>query len=100
MRACTKSAAKRAEEAVFLNTFADFAERHKVALDTIYQRTGLDYLGIDCAETKDGQFLVFEIDPAMVIHAMDDEVLFPNKQIHMSKVINAFRNLLLARVGH
>lgn len=95
-----EDAAKRAEEAVFLNTFADFAERHKVALDTIYQRTGLEYLGIDCAETKDGQFLVFEIDPAMVIHAMDDEVLFPNKQIHMSKVINAFRNLLLARVGH
>lgn len=95
-----EDAAKRAEEAVFLNTFADFAERHKVALDTIYQRSGLDYLGIDCAETKDGQFLVFEIDPAMVIHAMDDEVLFPNKQIHMSKVINAFRNLLLARVGH
>jgi hypothetical protein len=95
-----EDAAKRAEEAVFLNTFADFAERHKVALDTIYQRSGLDYLGIDCAETKDGQFLVFEIDPAMVIHAMDDEVLFPNKQIHMSKVINAFRNLLLTRVGH
>lgn len=95
-----EDAAKRAEEAVFLNTFSDFAERHKVALDTIYQRSGLDYLGIDCAETKDGQFLVFEIDPAMVIHAMDDEVLFPNKQIHMSKVINAFRNLLLARVGH
>lgn len=95
-----EDAAKRAEEAVFLNTFADFAECHKVALDTIYQRSGLDYLGIDCAETKDGQFLVFEIDPAMVIHAMDDEVLFPNKQIHMSKVINAFRNLLLARVGH
>lgn len=94
-----EDAAKRAEEAVFLNTFADFAERHKVALEAIYQRTGLDYLGIDCAETKDGQFLVFEIDPAMVIHAMDDDVLFPNKQIHMRKVIDAFRNLLSERVN-
>ena len=94
-----EDAAKRAEEAVFLNNFAEFAERHKAALDAIYQRTGLDYLGIDCAETKDGQFLVFEIDPAMVIHAMDDDVLFPNKQIPMRKVTDAFRNLLLARVN-
>ncbi len=93
-----EDAAKRAEEAVFLNHFAEFVQRHRVALDTIYQRTGLDYLGIDCAETKDGQFLVFEIDPAMVIHAMDDEVLFPNKQFHMRKVTDALRNLLLSKL--
>lgn len=93
-----EDAAKRAEEAVFLNTFAEFAQRHRAALDAIYQRTGLDYLGIDCAETRDGKFLVFEIDPAMVIHAMDDEVLFPNKQFHMRKVTEALHSLLVKRV--
>ncbi|OIQ66001.1 hypothetical protein GALL_524360 [mine drainage metagenome] len=35
----------------------------------------------------------------MVIHAMDTENQFPYKQIHMLKVKNAFRQLLLSRTG-
>lgn len=88
---------RRAEEARFLDDFPAFAARHATALTAIAERTGLDYLGIDCAETRDGELLVFEIDPAMVIHAMDLEEVFPNKQIHMLKVKNALRDLLLRR---
>lgn len=88
---------KREEEAAFLNHFAAFARRHKQALQAIYDTTQLDYLGIDCSETPDGELLVFEIDPAMVIHAMDLEVMFPHKQIHMNKVKTACRDLLLSR---
>ena len=65
------------------------------ALEAIYQRTLLDYLCIDCAETRDGQLLVFEIDHAMVVHAMDPEDLFPYKRQHMQKVKYAFRDFLL-----
>jgi hypothetical protein len=83
----------------FLNEFADFAARHHDALDAISQRTGLEYIGIDCAETQSGELLIFEIDPAMVVHAMDDEVMFPNKQIHMHKVKTAMREMLLQRAG-
>lgn len=90
---------KRAQEARFLNEFADFAARHHDALEAITQRTGLEYIGIDCAETQDGELLIFEIDPAMVVHAMDDEVMFPNKQIHMHKVKTAMREMLLQRAG-
>ncbi len=90
-----EDAAKRAEEATFMANFDGFVDRHRSALEAIYQRTLLDYLCIDCAETRDGQLLVFEIDHAMVVHAMDPEDLFPYKRQHMQKVKYAFRDFLL-----
>lgn len=90
---------RRAEEARFLDDFPAFVARHGQALAAIAERTGLDYLGIDCAETRDGELLVFEIDPAMVIHAMDLESVFPNKQYHMGKVKEAVQALLKRRAS-
>lgn len=89
-----EDAAKRAEEEVFMSAFAAFAERHGEALKAIWQRSQLDYLCIDCAETADGALLVFEIGHAMVVHAMDPVDLFPYKQEHMGKVKRAFENYL------
>jgi len=85
---------KREDEALFMAGFDDFAQRHAQALEAIYQRSGLDYVCIDCAQTADGQLLVFEIDHAMVVHAMDTEAMFPYKQHHMQKVRDAFREYL------
>jgi glutathione synthase/RimK-type ligase-like ATP-grasp enzyme len=90
-----EDAQKRAEEAQFMQCFDEFFVRHSEALKTIAQRTQLDYLCIDCAQTPSGELLVFEIDHAMVVHAMDSEQLFPHKQTHMLKVKTAFRELLL-----
>lgn len=90
-----EDADKRAEERFFMENFPDFAERHQTALNEIYQRTKLDYLCIDCAETRAGELLIFEIDHAMVVHAMDSEELFPHKQFHMQKVKSAFRDFLI-----
>lgn len=89
-----EDAAKRAEELAFMNGFSAFAERHATALAAIQQRSGLDYLCLDGAETPDGQLLIFEIDHAMVVHAMDSDELFPYKQKHMLKVKDAFRDFL------
>ena len=89
-----EDAVKREEEARFMENFDDFARRHRVALAAIRERNGLDYLCIDCAETEDGQLLIFEADHCMVVHAMDPEDLFPYKQVHMLKVKNAFREYL------
>lgn len=91
-----EDAGKRAEEAFAMEHFDEFACRHQSALAAIFQRTGLDYLCIDCAETADGQLFVFEIDHAMVVHAMDPEDMFPYKQIYMQKVQDAFRDFLVA----
>lgn len=94
-----EDAQKRHEEICFMEHFADFAYRHQSALEVVHQRTKLDYLCIDCAETRDGQLLVFEIDHAMVVHAMDPEHMFSYKQLHMQKVKNAFRDFLFRKVS-
>jgi hypothetical protein len=90
---------KREDEARFMAGFDDFAQRHRAALEAIYRRSGLDYVCIDCAQTADGELLVFEIDHAMVVHAMDTEAMFPYKQQHMQKVKNAFRDYLLRLIA-
>jgi len=75
-----ESAEKRAEEADCMAHFdEEFAKRHAAALKTINQRMGMQYLGIDCAETQDGKLLIFEIDNAMVVHAMDPVDMYPYK---------------------
>jgi hypothetical protein len=55
---------------------------------------GLDYLGIDCAETPDGRLLVFEVDNAMVVHDMDPVEVFPYKPPQMRKIFAEFRAML------
>jgi glutathione synthase/RimK-type ligase-like ATP-grasp enzyme len=90
-----ESAEKRAEEAHCMATFdTEFALRHAAALQQIDSRMGLPYLGIDCAETPDGKLLIFEVDNAMIVHAMDAEDMYPYKKPAMRKVFTAFRALL------
>lgn len=92
----SESAAKRAEEQSFMENFdEDFALRHADALGAIAARIGLDYLVIDCGETRDGRLLVFELDPGAVVHCMDPADVFPYKQAQMRKVFGAFRGMLL-----
>jgi hypothetical protein len=54
----------------------------------------LDYFGIDCAETPDGQLLIFELANAMIVHDMDPDDIFPYKQPAMEKVFGAFHEML------
>lgn len=87
---------KRCEEQAFMERFdTDFAHRHENALKAIHQRLGLDYLVLDCAETRDGALLLFEADNSAVVHAMDSPELYPYKQPQMRKVFDAFQALLL-----
>ena len=88
-------ASRRAEEAALMATFEDdFTQRHAGALAAIQRGIGLDYWGLDCAETPDGQLLIFEVASAMVIHAMDRVDMFPYKAPHMKTVFAAFYRLL------
>jgi hypothetical protein len=63
-------------------------------LDALAKRVGLDYFGIDCGETPEGELLIFEADVAMIVHAMDPPDLFPYKGPQMRKVFEAFRAML------
>ena len=89
------SAAKRAEEERFMREFGhDFARRHAHALARINRVIGLDYFGIDCGETADGELLVFEADNALLVHATDAPEIYPYKQAHMRLIFDAFRAML------
>lgn len=90
-----ESALKREEEARIMAHFDDeFARRHAQAFAAIDAHMGMPYLGIDCAETRDGELLVFEADNAMIVHAMDAEEMYPYKRPVMQKVFAAFRAML------
>jgi hypothetical protein len=92
---------KRAEEERFMQDFdVDFGFRHKSSFDAIHQLTGLDYLVIDCAETSDGKLLIFEVDNASYVHAMDPVALFPYKRPQMRKVFDAFGRMLSSAQYH
>ncbi|MCK1741335.1 hypothetical protein IVA80_10780 [Bradyrhizobium sp. 139] len=93
---------KRAEEAEFMLDFDHaFAARHKVALDEMSRRVGLDYFIVDCAENQDRELLVFEADNTAVVHNMDPPIVFPYKPPQMRKIFAAFTAMLSrhARAG-
>jgi hypothetical protein len=91
-------AAKRLEEATFMQTFdIGFARRHATALAGMAERIGLDYFTIDCAENKQGDLLVFEADNTAVVHNLDSPELFPYKPPQMRKIFEAFAAMLTGR---
>lgn len=95
-----QSADKRAEEARFMASFdSAFAERHKEAFSQLTARVGLDYFGIDCAETKDGKLLLFEGETALIVHDMDPPAIYPYKLPQMRKLFAAFADMLHRRAG-
>jgi hypothetical protein len=92
------NARNRAEEAAFMRGFdAGFGARHGAALCEIARRCGLDYLQLDCGETRDGRLLIFEVGTAMLVHSMDPESVFPYKAEPMNKLFGAFEEMLRAR---
>lgn len=83
--------ARRTAEAAWMADFdTDFAQRHATAFTCLYDRIGLDYFGIDCAEMPDGRLLIFEVDVAMIVHDMDCPQTFPYKPAAMRKLFAGF----------
>jgi glutathione synthase/RimK-type ligase-like ATP-grasp enzyme len=92
----SENADRRAEEACFMAHFdTGFAQRHGEALRLITERSKLDYLVVDCAETQSGELLIFEIDNRGWVHATDPIDIYQYKQMIMKKVFAAFRAMLL-----
>ncbi len=94
------SAEKRAEEARFMASFEQvFAVRHAQAFESVTKLLKLDYVGLDCAETPDGQLLIFEADSDMIVHDMDPVDVYPYKQPAMRKIFHAFFAMLGRKAG-
>lgn len=91
---------KRAEEKRFMARFNDdFSKRHAAAFAELALRIDLEYFGIDCAEDRDGQLVVFEADNALIVHDMDPHEVFPYKKPQMHKVFSAFAQMIFSRNG-
>jgi hypothetical protein len=89
---------RREEEERAMDSFdEDFARRHQRAFAAILKKIQLDYIGFDCAESPEGDLVIFEVASAMLVHDMDDRELFPYKKKQMRKVFEAFRTMLFSR---
>ncbi len=86
---------RREEEARVMQSFdTDFGLRHGRALREIAVMLELDYVVLDCAQTRQGELLVFEADNRGWVHASDPVDSFAYKQQAMQRVFAAFRAML------
>jgi len=83
----------RQEEEAFLNDPTTvFNLAHYQALQTIRERIGLEYCGIDCALDASGNLVVFEANASMLVHARNEE--FPYKMPAVRRIKLAFEAML------
>jgi tetratricopeptide (TPR) repeat protein len=79
-------------EGVFHGALAD-------ALQETARRLALDYVGIDCAIDREGNLVIFEADNALLIHSLDDPVLFPYKREFVPRIYAAIDAMVRRRIG-
>ena len=90
----------REEEARFLARFDDvFGPAQREALRRLAAALELEYVGIDCTLDRDGNVLVFEADPAMIVHVSDPVETYGYKHEHVPRIFRAVEAMLDARIG-
>lgn len=90
----------RDEEAGFLADIGSvFRGSLAGALEGIARAVGLEYFGIDCAIGSDGRLIVFEADPAMLVHTTDPIELYPYKHEYVPRIYRAVEAMIDRRVA-
>lgn len=85
----------RDEEAAFLADLRSvFDGTLYDAIESIGTAVGLEYFGIDCSIDRDGRVLMFEADPAMLVHTSDPEDLYPYKKQYIPRIYRAVEGML------
>jgi tetratricopeptide (TPR) repeat protein len=75
------------EEAAFLDDpAAVFGRAQMQALQTIRERVGLDYFGIDCGLDAAGNVVVFEVNASMLVHARNEGFLYKDPAVRRIKL--------------
>ncbi|CAN2533789.1 hypothetical+protein [Methylocapsa aurea] len=86
---------RRSEEERFFATFdTEFVTRHADTFEALVECIGLTYFGVDCAETENGELIVFKVDHTLLVHDMDPVDVFPYKPPQMRKIFDAFASYL------
>ncbi len=90
----------RDEERAFLERLDDvFPAALGQGLREVADRLALDYVGIDCAIDRDGRLLLFEADNALIVHMLDDPVLFGYKHAHVPRLLTAIDAMVRRRIA-
>jgi tetratricopeptide (TPR) repeat protein len=85
----------RAEEEAFMEDLQTVFDGPRFeTLKAIAAAVGLEYFGIDCAIDRDGRVLVFEADPAMLVHTTDPVDLYPYKHRLIPQIYRAVERML------
>ena len=85
----------REEEAAFLkDPRSAFDGPRFEALERVGAAVGLEYFGIDCGIDRDGNVLVFEADPAMLVHTSAPVDLYPYKQEFVPRIYRAVEQMI------
>lgn len=85
----------RDEERTALEQFGRiFPEPLRRAMTEIASALNLEYIGLDCSIDREGNLLVFEADPAMIVHAADDPAMFGYKHDAAHAIFDAFAALV------
>ena len=85
----------RDEEASFLADLGSvFGASLRETLDNVARSVGLEYFGIDCSIGRDGELLVFEADPAMLVHTTDPIELYPYKHEYVPRIYRAIEAMI------
>jgi Flp pilus assembly protein TadD len=91
---------KMAEEERFLRDWRGvFGLAAARAVEEAARRLDLDYCGMDCALTADGQLLLFEANACILLHLDEPAAAFPYKHRHTPPIREAFTRLVLERDG-
>ena len=90
----------RDEEARFLADLTSAFDGERLeTLRAIARAVDLEYFGIDCAIAADGSVLVFEADPAMLVHTSDPIERYPYKHAYIPRIYAAVTRMLDRRAG-
>ena len=93
-------AAHRAEEQRFLEDMpAALGERAIAALEGVFSKIGLDYVGIDFALAPDGSILLFEANATMAVIAPPPEPMWDYRRRAACDVLEAAKQMASSRVG-
>ncbi len=90
---------KPEEEAFLADWRSAFPGELGDAVSAVARRLDLDFAGIDCSIGRDGNVLLFEANPSMLVHLTELRSEFPYKHKYVPRIIDAFSAMILDRVA-
>ncbi len=96
----TEQAWMKPEEEAFLADWRSvFDGPRGEAITEVARRLDLDFAGIDCAIGADGNVVLFEANPTMLVHLSELPVDYPHKHRYVPRIFDAFGTMLVRRAA-